>query len=246
MTIFRRFASIAAAPLIVAGVVQAQDAPGDSARLAALDQAIEDAITRQQVAFLDSTLVPTFRWTHAGGPNPVESRERFLANVGRPVASETAMRTVSRTADSIVVEVHGDQALTTGRIHVVRTGGNNPLLRDFTLRYLRMYRRDAASGRWMLVMHRAIALTAGPPGTSPAGMGRSDETALAPSRPWAGAVEAANAISRETGAPGVPPLAPASGRWPYLVSGPRPRRSSCSACRPTFRPSSRPASESNR
>lgn len=164
----------AASYLVVALMVpwqvsaQASAAPSrDSAQLAALDQAVEDAITNKRVAFLDSVLVPTFRWTHNGGPNPVESRQRFLAGVGATPTSETAMRTVSRTADSILVEVHDDVALTTGRIHVLRTGGNVPLLRDFTLRYIRMYRRDAASGRWMLAMHRAIDLHPGPPGGSP-------------------------------------------------------------------------------
>ena len=156
--------------LLVAGQASAQ-APAatsrDSAALAALEQAVEDAITNKRVAFLDSVLVPTFRWTHNGGPSPIESRERFLAGVRVPVTSETAMRTVSRTADSILVEVHDDVALTSGRIHVLRTGGNVPLLRDFTLRYIRMYRRDAATGRWMLVMHRAIDLHAGPPGGPP-------------------------------------------------------------------------------
>ena len=140
---------------------------GDSASLAALDQAIEDAITNKRVASLDSILGPTFRWTHNGGPHPVESRERFLAGVGAPVRSDSALRTVSRTADSIVVEVHDDVALTTGRIHVLRTGGNVPLLRDFTLRYIRVYRRDATTGRWMLAMHRAIDLHPGPPPTVP-------------------------------------------------------------------------------
>lgn len=106
---------------------------------------------------------PTFRWTHFGGPNPVASTERFLAGVGASATSETAMRTVSRKTDSIFVEVLDDVALTTGRIHVLRTGGNNPRLRDFTLCYVRMYRRDVSSGHWMLVMHRAIDLTAGPP-----------------------------------------------------------------------------------
>jgi hypothetical protein len=64
----------------------------DSSNLAVLDQSIEDAITNKDVAFLDSLLLPTFRWTHFGGPNPVESRERFLAGVGAPPARHKRQR----------------------------------------------------------------------------------------------------------------------------------------------------------
>lgn len=138
-------------------------ASADSAAIVALEQDIENGITQRNTRFLDSTFAPTFQWTHFGSADRRETRPQFLAALER-APSAAVGRTVARTADSIVVEVHGDIALTTGRTHVVRTGGTDFRFQDFTVRYVRLYRRNETHTRWQLVTHRATALTQGPPG----------------------------------------------------------------------------------
>lgn len=136
-------------------------AQSDTAVLASLEQQIENAIVHQDTVFLSSIFVPTFQWTHNG--NNRETRAHFLSSVHREPPPVSVGRTVSRTVDSIMVEVHDDVALTTGRIHVTRTGGT--IFQDFTIRYVRVYQRRSRSEPWHLVTHRAIALTQGPPPT---------------------------------------------------------------------------------
>jgi ketosteroid isomerase-like protein len=65
---------------------------------------------------------------------------------------------LSRTLDSLDVEVHGDIALTTGRIKVTREHAN-PVEREYTVRYARIYvRRD---GRWIQLTHHSTGETRG-------------------------------------------------------------------------------------
>jgi hypothetical protein len=134
----------------------------DSAAIAKLEQDIENAIVHRDTVFLSGVFDPTFQWTHNGSADRRETRVQFLAGVQREPSAAVG-RTVSRTADSVVVDLHDDIALTTGRIHVLRTGGR--IFQDFTIRYVRMYRRRNPTGSWQLVSQRATALTNGPPAT---------------------------------------------------------------------------------
>ena len=132
----------------------------DSAAIAALERRIEDAVVRRDAAFLDSAYAPTFRFKHSTGD--VETREQRLVSLRAPVAANAPGRTMSREVDSLEVEVHGDVALTTGRIHVVRAGGE-ARWRNYTVRYARIYTRTGASGRWQLVTHHSTSDAQGPP-----------------------------------------------------------------------------------
>jgi hypothetical protein len=132
----------------------------DSGAIARLEYRHEKAIVDRDASFLDSLYAPTFRFRHSTGD--LETRSARLESLRRPVDPTAPGRTLSRTLDSIEVEVHGNTALTTGRIHVVRDGGE---LRwqNYTIRYARVYVRDGPAGSWRLLTHHSTGESRGPP-----------------------------------------------------------------------------------
>ena len=136
------------------------DGPGptavgsDSAQVAALEQEIEDAVVRRDTVFLERAYAPTFRFKHSSGV--LEDRAGRMQSLRTPPRPGTSQM-VERRVDSIDVEVHGDVALSTGRIHIRRDGPWSPT-RDYTIRYARVYaRRDGA--QWQLVTHHSTDQT---------------------------------------------------------------------------------------
>ncbi len=129
---------------------------GDSATIAAIEQRREDASVRGDVAFLEQLYSPSFRFTHFGGRS--ESRDEVLSAMRERLRPGVVLtvRTLSRTIDSLRVEVHGNVALTSGRIHVRREGGN-PEQREYVVRYVRVYGRSKAG--WQLLTHRSVGET---------------------------------------------------------------------------------------
>jgi hypothetical protein len=153
-----------------AGEAAAQSAARsrDSALVAALEQRIEDAVVARRLAVLDGAYAPGFRFKHSTGE--LERRAEWLASVARA-------RFTSRQVDSLDVEVHGDVALTTGRLHVRRAPGDpewatSPEWREYTVRYARVYQKRGSG--WRLLTHHSTGQTFGPPAApaprpSPAG-----------------------------------------------------------------------------
>lgn len=128
----------------------------DSLAVAAIEQRREDASVRGDIAFLESLYAPDFIFTHFGGHS--ETRNELLDAMRtrlQPGAAQ-GVRTISRTIDSLNVELHGNVALTSGRIHVVREGGK-PEQREYVVRYVRVYRRYR--DRWQLLTHRSVGET---------------------------------------------------------------------------------------
>jgi ketosteroid isomerase-like protein len=134
------------------GNAQSLPATTDSATLVALERSVEQATMRGDAAYLDSIYAPSFRFKHSTGQ--LEERGPRLAALR---ARTTAVFT--RDLDSLDVEVHGDVALTTGRIHV-RQESADPKWREYTIRYARVYVRRA--GRWQLLTHHSTAESFGP------------------------------------------------------------------------------------
>ncbi len=130
-----------------------QPASSDSSVIAALEHRVERATMERDAAFLDSAYAPSFRFKHSTGL--IEERGPLLATMRLPAASAI----LERSVDSLDVEVHGDIALTTGRIHVRRDVAN-PRWREYTVRYARVYVRSA--GRWQLLTHHSTGETTGP------------------------------------------------------------------------------------
>lgn len=118
----------------------------------AFERAIEDAVVRGDVRFVDAASAPTFTFTHGdgwttgGAPIRVDGRADWLATVAKaPYAS--------RVLDSVKTEVHGDVVITYGR-YVARFKNAEPGRRQFTVWFERVYaKRD---GRWQYLSHRTV------------------------------------------------------------------------------------------
>jgi hypothetical protein len=138
-----------AAPRQAAGPTAAIDA---AAEVVAFERAIEDAVVRGDVHFVDAATAPTFTFTHGdgwttgGAPLRVDSRADWLATVAKaPYAS--------RVLDSVKTEVHGDIVITYGR-YVARFKNAELGRRQFTVWFERVYaKRD---GRWQYLSHRTV------------------------------------------------------------------------------------------
>jgi ketosteroid isomerase-like protein len=60
---------------------------------------------------------------------------------------------VSRKISLVEVELHGDVAVTFGRLDVVKSGEAGE---KYSLRYVRVYERR--NGRWQMLMHRTVEM----------------------------------------------------------------------------------------
>ncbi len=117
----------------------------------ALEKRIEEAVLRADVAFLDAVCADDFTYTHGdgwttGGPVlGVDRKQEWLASLSG--------RYSSREVDSQQVEVHGDVAITMGRVRA-SSGGPPEARRSFSFWYVRVYaQRD---GRWRYLSHRTV------------------------------------------------------------------------------------------
>lgn len=135
----------------------AQTTP-DSAAIAALEYRVEAAVAQHDTAFLARIYAPDFRFTHSSGL--VQDRAAILTLNTRALAAHAPP--TRRELDSLQVEVHGDVALSTGRIHVSMPPGDRaPAGRDYSIRYARIWaRRD---GAWQLLTHHSTEYNDGPP-----------------------------------------------------------------------------------
>jgi hypothetical protein len=113
----------------------------ESSAVEALDRRVESAFQRADSSFLQSTLRDDFRFTH--GTGLVAGKAETLANFVKPG------NFLSRVQTSVEAEVHGDVALTIGRIEI-RTAAP----REYTICYARLYQR--VGGQWQLVSHRTF------------------------------------------------------------------------------------------
>lgn len=154
--------SVAVLVLLLVGpsATRAQGAAPDSAVIATLEQQIEDASVSRNAAFLDSVYAPTFVFKHSTGD--LETRAARMGALRRPMAPDAPGRMLSRKVDSLDVEVHGDVALTTGRIHIRRAAGE-PRWQNYTIRYVRLYIRVPKGGRWQLLTHHSLSDAQGAP-----------------------------------------------------------------------------------
>ncbi len=117
----------------------------------ALEKRMEEAVLHADVAFLDGVLAEDFTYTHGDGWTTggeilgVDTRDEWLASL----AGRYSMREV----DSQQVEIHGDVAITMGRLRA-RSGGPVAEQRSFSFWYVRVYaQRD---GEWKYLSHRTV------------------------------------------------------------------------------------------
>ena len=124
---------------------------GAGADVLALERQIEAAVLHADVAFLEDVCASDFTYTHGDGWTTgkpilgVDHRADWLASLSG--------RYSAREVDSQQVEVHGDVAITMGRVRA-RSGGPAAAQRAFSFWYVRVYaQRD---GRWQYLSHRTV------------------------------------------------------------------------------------------
>jgi hypothetical protein len=123
-----------------------------AAEVLAFEQALEAAVVRGDVDYVERVSAPDLTFTHGDGwttggkPLIVDDRESFLKRVRNRQYNV-------RDLDSVNVEMHGDIAITYGRyVAQNRTGNQNQSW--FSVWFERVYaKRD---GQWLYVSHRTV------------------------------------------------------------------------------------------
>ena len=150
---------------ILIGAAQPGAVTKDTADVIALEQKIEAAVVRGDVAFVSSVLSDDFHfvhgdgWTTGGKALMEDDKAAFLKRVAD---REYAVHDL----DGVKVEMHGDVAITYGRyvsLFVPKNRAGSPGQLN-SIWFERVYaKRD---GRWMFLSHRTVH----GPTTSPAGV----------------------------------------------------------------------------
>jgi len=118
----------------------------------AFERAMEAAVVRGDVAYVDRVSAPDLTFTHGDGwttggkPLLVDDRKSFLKRV------ENKQYNV-RDLDSVKVELHGDIAITYGR-YVAQNRTGDPDKLWFSVWFERVYAKR--EGRWLYVSHRTV------------------------------------------------------------------------------------------
>ena len=115
------------------------------------ERQVEAAVLRADITFLDHVCTDDFTYTHGdgwttGGPIlSVDTKSEWLASLpGRYSAREV---------DSQHVEIHGDVAITMGRVRA-RSSGSSSASRAFSFWYIRVY--EKRDGLWRYLSHRTV------------------------------------------------------------------------------------------
>jgi hypothetical protein len=142
-------------PAELAKLVSASGSAGSTsagAEVLAFERALEAAVVRGDVAYVDSISAPDLTFTHGDGwttggkPLLVDDRKAFLKRVEDKVYNV-------RDFDSVKVEMHGDIAITYGR-YVAQSRTGAPGRMWFSVWFERVYaKRD---GHWLYVSHRTV------------------------------------------------------------------------------------------
>jgi hypothetical protein len=119
----------------------APDAAKTLTDLQALDHAVESAFQRADADYLKDVLADDFQFfISSGKPLP---KAQVLTTYGKPGQFPR------RELTSANIELHGDVALSNGRMEVHSAAG-----RDYVVCYLRLYQRRGE--RWQLLSHRTF------------------------------------------------------------------------------------------
>jgi uncharacterized protein DUF4440 len=126
------------------------------AEVLAFEKAMEAAVVRGDVAFLDRALSSDFLFTHGdgwttgGAPLKVDSKKTWLEYV-----KTQPLPYVYRELDSVQVELHGDLALTIGRYYYLpRSSSPRPATSHLYVWFERVYRKQ--NGQWQHLSHRTV------------------------------------------------------------------------------------------
>jgi len=118
----------------------------------AFERAMEAAVVRGDVAYVDKVSAPDLSFTHGDGwttggpPKSVDDRKGFLDRVKNKQYNV-------RDLDSVKVEMHGDIAITYGR-YIAQNRTGDPNLSWFSVWFERVY--EKRDGHWLYVSHRTV------------------------------------------------------------------------------------------
>ncbi|HYF67049.1 MAG TPA: nuclear transport factor 2 family protein [Ohtaekwangia sp.] len=111
-----------------------------------VNQDIDNAVVKKNIAMLEKHYAMDFVFTH--GTGTVDSKTTWIEAVKRPQTNF-----VSRKHDSTAVELHDDIAIVTGKLMVTR--GDKEKIDSYGLRYVRVFRLKGE--RWQLISHRTTS-----------------------------------------------------------------------------------------
>jgi hypothetical protein len=124
----------------------------EAAEVLAFEKDLEAAVVRGDVAYVSRVSAPDLSfthgdgWTNGGKPLLVDDRKAFLKRVENK-------QYVARDLDSVMVEMHGDIAITYGR-YVASTKDAEPERKWFSVWFERVY--EKRGGQWLYVSHRTV------------------------------------------------------------------------------------------
>jgi hypothetical protein len=147
-------------------VLAQHDPTGDAGEVITLEQKIEDAIVRGDVAFVDRVTATDFSfvhgdgWTHGGRPLMSDDKAAFLKRVADK-------EYLVHDLDQVKVEMHGDVAITSGRyvsLFVPANRNASAPARLNSIWFERVYAKR--NGQWQFLSHRTVH----GPNVAPAGV----------------------------------------------------------------------------
>jgi hypothetical protein len=128
-------------------------ASGAAAEVLAFEKAMEAAVVRGDVAYVDRVSASDLSfthgdgWTNGGKPLSIDDRKAFLRRV------ENRQYNV-RDLDSVKVEMHGDIAITYGRYVAQNRTVTSGQAAWFSVWFERVY--EKRDGHWLYVSHRTV------------------------------------------------------------------------------------------
>ncbi len=115
----------------------------DSSFLIHLTQQVDDAVVKQDTAFLKHAYADDFVFSHGSGR--VEGREGWLRSVKKGGFTY-------RQHDSVTVELHKKIAVVKGLLHIKKQ--NKDRLDSYHLKYVKVYARR--KGSWQMISHSTV------------------------------------------------------------------------------------------
>lgn len=117
-----------------------------------LEHKLAAAVLALDFDALDDIYAEDFVFTHVTGD--VDTKATWIECLRTVECSNTA-----RSVDQIVVETHGNIAITSGRIHA-KSESNDPRWHEYSIWYVRVY--EMQDDHWKLLSHRSIRDESGP------------------------------------------------------------------------------------
>lgn len=119
-------------------------AQSDSAFLVAFNQQVDDDVVKKNITALEKAYADDFVFSHGSGR--VEGKAPWLKSAGKGLF-------LSRTHDSVKVEMHPGVAIVKGKLSVSKT--NKDKTDRYHLYYIRVYAKR--NNGWQMISHSTTA-----------------------------------------------------------------------------------------